>query len=114
MVTDEQVRLLRKKRMVGKPLEAAAAAAGMSERMARKWQDGPLPSQAKPTRDWRTRPDPFAAVWDSDVVPLLEQDTEGRLEAKTIFEELRRKETGVFSEGQLRTLQRRVRDWRAR
>lgn len=78
MVTDEQVRLLRKKRMEGKTLEAAAAAAGMSERTARKWQVGPLPSQARPTRDWRTRPDPFAEVWQTDVVPLLEQDTEGR------------------------------------
>lgn len=113
MVTDEQVRLLRKKRMEGKTLEAAAAAAGMSERTARKWQVGPLPSQARPTRDWRTRPDPFAEVWQTDVVPLLEQDTEGRLEAKTIFEELRRKKPGAFAEGQLRTLQRRVRDWRA-
>ncbi len=46
MVTDEQVRLLRKKRMDGKTLEAAAAAAGMSERTARKWQAGPLPSQS--------------------------------------------------------------------
>jgi len=37
MVSDRQVRLLRKKRMDKKTLEAAASAAGMSERTARKW-----------------------------------------------------------------------------
>ena len=33
---------LREKRMAGKTLAAAAAAAGVSERAARKWQSGPL------------------------------------------------------------------------
>ena len=37
-------------------MEAAAAAAGMSERTARKWQRGPLPSETKEPRTWRTRP----------------------------------------------------------
>jgi len=43
MVTDEQVRLLRQKRMNGKSQEAAAAAAGMSVRTARDWDRDPLP-----------------------------------------------------------------------
>ena len=63
MVSDRQVRLLRKKRMEGKTLEAAAAAAGMSERAAGTWQHGELPSETKEVRSWRTRPDPFVAVW---------------------------------------------------
>ena len=113
MVTDRQVRLLRKKRMKGKTLEAAASAAGMSERTARKWQRGPLPSATKTPRAWRTRPDPFAEVWAAEIEPLLVQDTEGKLEAKTIFEELGRRRPGEFDAGQLRTLQRRVRAWRA-
>ena len=45
--------------MEGKTQETAAAKAGMSVRSARKWQSGPLPSQAKPEHRWRTRPDPF-------------------------------------------------------
>ena len=53
---------------------AAAAAAGMSERTARKWQAGPLPSQTKKPRDWRTRADPFEEVWNDVVVLLLEAD----------------------------------------
>jgi hypothetical protein len=113
MVTDEQVRVLRKKRMEGKTLEAAAAAAGMSERTARKWQRGEMPSETKRVREWRTRPDPFADVWEKEVEPLLEGDKEGKLEAKTIFDELNRERTEKFGAGQLRTLQRRVREWRA-
>jgi hypothetical protein len=113
MVTDEQVRLLRSKRMEGKTQEAAAAAAGMSVRAARKWEEGLMPWEAKKPREWRTRADPFAAVWEAEVVPLLERDAEGVLEAKTVLDELRTRHQGQFELGQTRTLQRRMRDWRA-
>jgi len=113
MVTDEQVRLLRKKRMENKTQEAAAAAVGMSERTARKWQAGPLPSQSRPERDWRTRPDAFAEVWDTEVIPLLQRDSEGVLEATTLLEELEGLHPGQYGPEKLRTLQRRLRDWRA-
>jgi transposase len=113
MVSDRQVRLLRKKRMEDKTMEAAASAAGMSERTARKWQRGPLPSATKEPRTWRTRPDPFVEVWSAEIEPYLVADKEGKLEAKTIFAELCRKRPGVFESGQVRTLQRRVREWRA-
>ena len=112
MITDAQVRRLREKRMSGKTLAAAAAAAGMSERTARHWQSGALPSTAKAPRTWRTREDPFAGVWESEVVPQLVADTEGRLQVLTLFTWLRRRHPGRFQAGQLRTLQRRVRDWR--
>ena len=39
-------------------------------------------------RTWRTREDPFANVWQSEVVPQLVADTEGRLQALTLFTEL--------------------------
>lgn len=113
MVTDRQVRLLRGKRMEGKTLEAAASAAGMSERTARQWQQGPLPSATKERRGWRTREDPFEAVWGTVVEPLLVADTEGKLEAKTVLEELVRRRPEDFAVRHLRTLQRRVRLWRA-
>ena len=64
--------------MAGKTLAAAAAAAGMSERAARRWQSGPLPSTAKASRWWRTREDPFADVWQSEVVPQLVADPAGK------------------------------------
>ena len=50
MVTDAQVRPLRKKFKDRKLVPAAAAAAGMSERGAHNWKDGPLPSHRKKDR----------------------------------------------------------------
>ena len=111
MTTDQQVRLLMsliKRRMA---LVTAAAKSGMSERTARKYRgSGKLPSALRAPHTWRTREDPFEAVWP-EVEALLEQD--GGLQAKTVFEELVRRYPGRFHSGQLRTLQRRFRDWRA-
>jgi hypothetical protein len=113
MVTDTQVRLLRRKMIEGETQRTAAAIAGMSERAARKWQKGPLPSETKVDRSWRTRKDPFADVWDTEVVPLLVADEDGVLDATTILAELQRKHVDGHGPEQLRTLQRRVREWRA-
>jgi hypothetical protein len=114
MVTDAQVRLMRQKRMDGKTQAAAAAASGMSLRTAREWGAGPVPSETKRPRDWRTRPDPFAKVWATDVEPLLRNDSKGVLEAKWVLEVLQTRYPEQFHPGQARTLQRRFRDWRAR
>ena len=100
--------------MDGKTQAAAAAASGMSLRTAREWDHGPAPSATKHPRDWRTRPDPFAAVWRTDVEPLLRSDLKGVLEAKWVLEVLRTRYPDQFHAGQARTLQRRFRDWRAR
>lgn len=113
MVTDAQVRLLRQKMSEGKTQEAASAAAGMSVRAGRKWQEGPLPSQTKRPRDWRTRVDPFAEVWERDIVPLLAADSRCVLDGMTLMALLDERYPGRFGAGQLRTLQRRLRDWRA-
>lgn len=59
MLTDAQVRVLRRKLMEGKTQEGAAASAGMSVRSARNWQTGPYPSKVRKPHDWRTRRDPF-------------------------------------------------------
>ena len=75
--------------MEGKTQETAAAKAGMSVRSARKWQSGPLPSQAKPEHRWRTRPDPFDGVWEDEIEPLLRNDPAGKLKATTIIDWLR-------------------------
>ena len=113
MVTDGQVRVLRRKLMEGKTQEAAAAGAGMSVRSARKWQAGSYPSQAHKPHLWRTRPDPFAGLFESEIAPLLAADEKRVLEARTLLGELDRRHPGCFSAHQLRTLQRRIREWRA-
>jgi hypothetical protein len=99
--------------MDGKSQEAAAAAAGMNVRTARTWERGPLPSQTKKKRGWRTRPDPFEDVWSQEIEPLLRRDEDRVLQATTILDLLEQRYPGQFGEGQLRTLQRRLRDWRA-
>jgi ribosomal protein S21 len=92
-------------------LAVAAAKAGMDEKTARKWRRlGHLPSKPREPRQYRTRLDPFAGVW-GEVEQLLERDAS--VEAKTIFDYLCRKDPEQFQEVQLRTLQRRVKQWRA-
>jgi len=89
---------------------ALAAKAGMDEKTIRKYlRLGKLPSQLKKKRDWRTREDPFQEVW-GEVEEKLKETPE--LEALTLFEDLQRRYQGRFTDGQLRTLQRRVRLWR--
>jgi hypothetical protein len=113
MVTDEQIRLYRRKRAKGLTQEAAAAAAGISANTARKWEDLLLPSLSKRARDWRTRPDPLGEDWANDIVPRLKEDADGALLATTLLEVIQAKHPGKYDDGILRTIQRRVRDWRA-
>ena len=99
--------------MEGKSQEAAAASSGMSERSVRTWRKGALPSEKKVKRSRRTRPDPFAGVWEEEIVPLLQTDVGGILAAPTVLEWLDERHPGRFGRTHLRTLQRRMRDWRA-
>ena len=111
MVTDGQVRLLMKGIQKETSLAVAAAKAGMSEKTARRYRDlGKLPGEVRVAHDWRTRADPFEAVW-AEVRGHLE--LEPRLEALTLFQALQRQHPGKYADGQLRTLQRRVKTWRA-
>lgn len=88
----------------------AAMKAGMDEKTARKYREiGKLPSELKQEHNWRIRKDPFGDVWDGIKVMLT---INPGLEAKTIFEDLQRKQPGRFADGQLRTLQRRIKHWR--
>jgi len=90
---------------------AAADKAGMDEKTARKYlRMDKLPSEVEKEHTWRTREDPFAGVWE-EVRRKLEINS--GLEAKTLFEDLQRRYQGRFSDGQLRTLQRHAKRWRA-
>ena len=96
-MTDMQVRLLRQKRIEGKTQQTATAVAGMSERSARKWKCGLLPSETKQERWWRTRPEPFDGVRKEEMEPLLQGEAAGRLRATTIIEWLEEKFPGRFN-----------------
>lgn len=113
MVSDKQVHRYLKKRRAGASQEAAAAYASMSAKTARKWEYNLLPSMLDTPRHWRTRVDPLVDVWEKYVVPLLQKDGEGKLQATTIIEVLKLTEEIEIGDEHLRTLQRRLRDYRA-
>jgi len=110
MITDFQVRRLREAMNREKTLEQAAVIAGMGIKTARKYKIGKLPSEIKPEHTWRTRQDPFETTWP-EILPFLNESP--GLESKTLFEYLNEKFPGKYQEGQLRTLQRKIRRWRA-
>ena len=85
--------------------------ADMDRKTARKYiQAGKLPSETAAPRTWCTREDPFAKDWE-EIEALLASTPE--FEAKTIFALLMEKYPGRYEPGQLRTLQRHVKRWRA-
>jgi hypothetical protein len=77
------------------------------------WREG----EARPThraepsqpRSWRTRKDPFESVWP-EILLGLQADPEAT--AQSLLARLQRDYPGRFPDGQLRTLQRRIREWR--
>jgi hypothetical protein len=77
------------------------------------WRKG----EARPThrrgdsspRSWRTRKDPFDGVWP-EILLWLQDHPEAT--AKSLLDRLHEEHPGRFPEGQLRTLQRRIREWR--
>ena len=112
MVTDRQVRRLLKMKNKHQHQYQAADAAGICSKTASKYlKSGKLPSQCRVEHTWPTRQDPFADNW-AFVVKLLE-DTQATLESKTIFEYLQMAYPGKYHNGQLRTLQRRIKAWKA-
>jgi hypothetical protein len=87
----------------------AAMKAGMDRKTARTYvATGTLPSSMPTARPWRTRDDPFEKQAERIEQLLGEQP---RIEAKTLFAVLCTEFPGMFHEGQLRTLQRRVERW---
>ena len=88
----------------------AAAMAGFSRATGYRIEADPrLPSQKKKPRK-RRRPDPLAGIWEAEVVPLLVKTPDIR--AVAVFDEMRRRHPEL-PEGVRRTLERRIREWRA-
>ena len=111
-ITDQQIWRYMDERRKGATQVVAGTRAGLSERSGRRYEHDPtLPSQrlAKPRK--RTRLDPLAEVWESEIVPML--TAHPHLRGTTILEELHRTHPGRFGDGVLRTLQRRLVHWRA-
>ena len=92
------------------PTAAAAAKASISIATAYRIDKDPrLPSQRKAPRE-RRRPDPLGDIFKAEVVPML-QASPG-LRSVAIFEEMIRRHPELGG-GIRRTLERRIRSWRA-
>ena len=65
--------------------------------------------RVQPPRTWRTRPDPFEGVW-CDVLSWLQEDPDAK--AIALLNRLKSAYPDRFSDTHLRTLQRRVQQWR--
>ena len=88
----------------------AAAKAGFSTATGYRIEEDPrLPSQKTAPRG-RRRPDPLADVWDAEIVPILRAAP--GLRAIAVLEEIRRRHPEI-SPTIRRTLERRMRAWRA-
>jgi len=98
-----------KSRQAGCSQETSAAKAGISIRSGRRVEKGERPATKE--RHWRTRKDPLEAVWESELIPLL--DREPSLTGITLWDYLDEKYPEQYPERFLRTLQRRVKHWQA-
>lgn len=108
-VTDQQMRLFMTLRQTHST-PVAAAKAGISQATGYRLQADPsLPSQKKISRS-RRRPDPLADIFGTEVVPLLRSSPGIRPVA--VYEELMRRHPDL-STGIRRTLERRMRAWKA-
>jgi len=111
-VNQRQVKKYMSARKNGLTQEVAAAKAGISTRTGRRLERRNESALQPQTRMWRTREDPFQQVWESDLVPLLEKDSS--LMAVTLLEEVQSKYPEQYPDSLLRTLQRRIKSWRAK
>lgn len=110
VIKNKQVRMLMKFLTEGKSLELAAAKSGMNKKTAKKYRDlEKLPRETKKKRSWQTRKNPFEKEWN-EIENFLENNE--KVEAKSIFEYLQKKYPGKFQEGQVRTLQRKIKQWK--
>ncbi len=110
-VKEQQVKVYMSARKNGSTQVAGAAKAGVSERTARRIERGESGDKRQGPRHWRTRQDPLAEVWETQLVPKLKMDA--KLSAISLLEFLQERELEQYPDKLLRTLQRRVKQWRA-
>lgn len=90
----------------------SAARAGFSERTARRFDVDPTYPSNRKIVHGRTVSDPLDGYWQNDLLPLLENDS--ALQAVTLLRHLQSEHPQAFPDDRIRrTLERRVRQWRA-
>lgn len=111
-ICSQKVQTYERAREKGLSQSDASYVAGFSARTGQRIEAGDYRLGRGRLRDWRTRLDPLDAVWESDLVPLMQEKV--HLNSVQLLKYLQTQYPGKYDETVLRTLQRRVRDWRLR
>ena len=109
-ITDHQMELYMTHRKKDRPA-LAGAKAGFSRATADRIEADPRPPSQKSKPRGRRRPDPLAGIFEEEIVPLLEASP--GLWAVALHEEMMRRHPELHP-GVRRTLERRVRAWKAK
>jgi len=110
-INDIQRALYMTTRQQGDAQATAAARSGFSERSGRRIEHGEgVPEHRKP-RTHRTRKDPLEEVWEPVLVPML--NAHPNLKPVTLLEYLQEQYPGQYPNSLRRTLERRIKKWRA-
>jgi len=111
--TQEELVLLSKGRRPPSPSKLDGDLTSFLAGLSTAWHMGEVrPTRhapLRPTREWRTRKDPFEDVWPTLCSWLA---TTPDATAKDLLNRLQDEQPGIFPDGQLRTLQLRLREWR--
>ena len=89
-----QVKVYMQARKTGSTQVQASAIAGISERSGQRIESGQYQPERGGKRDWRTRPDPLARVWEAELEPMLRK--EPRLKPTTLYEYLQEQYPGEY------------------
>ncbi|MFM7547221.1 MAG: IS630 family transposase [Synechococcales cyanobacterium] len=109
-ISSQQIQAYKNARELGLKQSDASYIAGFSERTGQRIESGNYNPSRSRLRDWKTRLDPLSNVWECDLVPLLQEQT--KLSSLQLLEHLQKRYPGKYNDSVLRTLQRRVRNWR--
>ncbi len=109
-ITPYHIRVYMNGRKLGLTQTDAACIAEISTRTGQRIEAGEHQPNRGRMKAPRTVPDPLSGVWENELEPMLRRDP--RLKAMTLFEYLQKHYPGQY-EQVLRTLQRRVRTWKA-
>jgi hypothetical protein len=107
-ITKQQMRLYMENRKHGETQVLAAAKAGLSVRSAKRIEKGKANLQRAECSNAK---DPFHIVWEVELIPLLERDP--YLKACTLLKDLQERYPDKYPDSLLRTMQRRVRNWKS-
>jgi hypothetical protein len=109
-IQNYQIRVYMNARDLGLSQTDAASIAEFSERTGQRIEAGTHQPNRGRVRDWRTSADPLVGIWEEELEPMLRR--EPRLKPTTLFEYLQERYPGQYPQV-LRTVQRRVRTWKA-